>query len=476
MQHVFALASRMACPYVRSMRRFAWWLGAVLSVVLGCNAGPPRGFRCVDCLASTDCGDEQVCIQYASDVACADACTGGAACATGTHCASFSSVAGEQVMACVPDVPACGMIAQDTGPDVDAGMPTSCGGLVAPTVTACCACPTGHQCAANGCYGGWWCNTGTCHCQAAPVTCGPPPVDGGPPIDAGPPPVGSVGPSGGTVSSLFFSVLGDSRPSMPTTTTAGYPTAIVTRLYQDLAALSPQPQFAIVTGDYCFIDYSMGDSVAATAAHDQMQLYLGARAMFPNTVFFAMGNHECTGGTSSNCGPQGQITPNYSSFLGNMLAPIGQANPYYAIRVDSTSGAWTSKIIFAAPNAWSQAQMDFLTTQLAIPTTYTFVVSHEPPNTTSGPPGLAPLNTLIASANPPVTLHITGHSHTYYHQRGTNVVVIGLGGAPPAGSYDYGYLTVTQLGTGDIEVAEFDYMTAGRNDVWRVHPDGTAAP
>jgi hypothetical protein len=473
-------------------RALVWTLLAPL-LLPACNStrrapdedtGPPTaGFRCVDCLASSDCGDGE-CIQYALDVACAPSCGAGGACDAGSHCDSFSTVAGEQVMVCVPDVPACGMVIDDAGPpdagtdldaatDVDAGAPTTCGGLVAPSVSSCCTCSSGHSCAANGCYGGWWCNTASCRCQAPPTTCGgvdAGPVDAGAPMPDAGPPTGSVAATGGTVSRLFFGVIGDTRPAVPTDGTSGYPTPIITQLYADLESLTPRPQFAITTGDYCFA------SPTGPGAHLQMGLYLGARDGFSNTVFYAMGNHECTGATRSNCGPSGAdgVTNNYRSFLDDMLSTIGQTEPYYAIRIDGAAGDWTSKLIFAAPNAWDSAQAAFLRAQLAIPTTYTFVVYHEPSDTTSGPPGLAPLDTLLASN--PVTLRITGHTHTYYHQRGTNEVTIGLGGAPPTGTYDYGYLTVTQLATGDIEVAEYSYMGGGQNAVFRVHPDGSAAP
>ncbi len=433
------------------------------------------GFRCLDCLSSADCGDDQ-CIQYALDVACAPSCEGG--CAAGSSCQAYTTVSGDQVMVCVPDVPQCGAEPDvdagptevDAGTGIDAAMPQTCGNLTGPSASACCSsCSTGGTCATNGCYGGWWCNTASCRCQPAPTSCGE--SDAGvAPVDAGPPPTGNVGPSGGTVSSLFFAVLGDSRPAVETDTTSGYPTTIVQQLYTDLEALSPHPEFALVTGDYCFA------GPHGPGAHAQMGLYLGARAAYSGTVFFAMGNHECTGQTSSNCGASGAdgLTNNYRSFLSDMLAPIGQTAPYYQLRIDATDGRWTSKVIFAAPNAWDATQDAWLRNALTTPTTYTFVVYHEPADTSSGPPGLAPINAILAASS--VTLRITGHSHTYYHRRGTNEVTIGLGGAPPAGSYDYGYLTVQQLGSGDIEVRELDYMGGTLNDTFRVHPDGSSAP
>src|SRR5215469_12199732 len=46
------------------------------------------------------------------------------------------------------------------------------------------------------------------------------------------------------VPELTFAVLGDTRPAIPEDT-GGYPTAIVTKIFQDIAAESPQPQFVI---------------------------------------------------------------------------------------------------------------------------------------------------------------------------------------------------------------------------------------
>ena len=492
------------------LRMWAWRCLVVVVVLGGCtghrrsepDAGTPAtGFRCVSCLATSDCGTGEECVQYGFDVACAPTCvTGGTACDAGYHCRAYSTTVGGEVEVCVPDVAMCGAVEppdagtaarvdsggapgidgggtppRDAGPsEVDAAM--VCGGLIGPTTAACCTCSAGHTCAANGCFGDWWCNPASCRCQSPPRACvsqdagQPAPVDAGvPAIDAGSGPPSGVGPMGGTVPRLFFAVLGDSRPPVLETTTRSYPTAIVRQLYADLQALSPRPQFALVTGDYCFAP------TASDGAHLQMQAYLGARATYSGTVFYAMGNHECTGNTASNCGPgtTDGVTNNYSAFLTDMLAPLGQSHPYYAVRVNASDGSWTSKFIFAAPNAWDSAQATWLAMQLAIPTTYTFVIDHEPAATTSGPPGLSPLNAALRGV--PVTLRIVGHTHTYIHPS-ANEVVIGLGGAPPAGSFDYGYLTITQLASGDIEVRESDYMTGIVNDVFRVHADGTAAP
>jgi hypothetical protein len=468
------------------------------------DTGPPTtGFRCLDCLASADCGAGYDCIQYAQDVACAPTCGAGGSCPSGLHCETFSTVSGEQAMSCVPNTPMCGLEAPDGGPGADTGPtagdagvstdggqhatdahvppgndaaspPMMCGGLVDPTTPACCNCASGHTCDPNNCYGGWWCNTATCTCQRPPTSCGggndaggPPPRDSGTPgVDAGLP-AGSVGQMGGTVPRLFFGVLGDTRPAVITSSTSSYPTSVITRLYQDLQGLSPRPDFVVTTGDYCF-----APSTTSGAADAQMQLYMGARRMFSGPVFFAMGNHECTGATSSNCPSTGNSSYNYQAFMGTMLTT--QQQPYYMIPINATDGSWTAKFIFAAPNSWDSAQQAFLQSALATQTTYTFVIDHEPSATSSGPPGLSPLNQMLQGV--PHTLRIVGHTHTYNHSSGSNQVTIGLGGAPLASTYNYGYLTITQLPNNDIEVAEYDYMTGTQNDVWRVHPDGTPAP
>ena len=106
------------------------------------------------------------------------------------------------------------------------------------------------------------------------------------------------------------------RPASPNDI-AGYPTAIITRIFQDLENESPRPPFAITTGDYMFTNPYGSQSGA------QMDLYLGAEAAYSNIVFHAMGNHECTGGTASNCGPGTMFgtTNNYATFLSRMIAP-----------------------------------------------------------------------------------------------------------------------------------------------------------
>src|SRR5260370_625068 len=76
----------------------------------------------------------------------------------------------------------------------------------------------------------------------------------------------------------------------------GYPTAIITKIFQDIEAFSPKPPFVLATGDYQF-----ASSGSSSTAAQQLGLYLGARKNYSGVQFPAMGNHECTGSTSSNC-------------------------------------------------------------------------------------------------------------------------------------------------------------------------------
>ena len=100
-----------------------------------------------------------------------------------------------------------------------------------------------------------------------------------------------------------------------------------------------------------------------------------------------MGNHECTGYTDSNCGSGNSdgVTNNYTAFLSQMLGPIGQTSPYYAINVNATDGSWTAKFVFIAANAWDSTQSSWLTTTMAKTTTYTFVIRHEAAEANTAP-------------------------------------------------------------------------------------------
>jgi glycine/D-amino acid oxidase-like deaminating enzyme len=273
-----------------------------------------------------------------------------------------------------------------------------------------------------------------------------------------------IGNDGGAVSRLLFACVGDTRP--PSENAIGsYPVDVITRLYADIEALSPRPSFVISTGDYSFASPGRGDEAGA-----QLELYMQARARYSGMLFPAMGNHECTGATLSNCAQA--PTASYAEFWRRMLAPIGKSEPYYVVRVDALDGSWTAKLVFVAANAWSISQQRWLDETLSVPTTYTFVVRHEPA-ADSEAPGVAPSETLMARH--PYTLAIVGHDHTYRHSRDSpREVLIGNGGAPLS-SKTFGFGLFAQRQDGAIVVDVIDWQTGARDDGFHfaVAPDGT---
>ncbi len=277
----------------------------------------------------------------------------------------------------------------------------------------------------------------------------------------------SLGGNGGTVSHLLFTVIGDTRPAN-IDDTAGYPTAIIDALYQDISKLQPAPAFTVSTGDYQFASTSSAESAP------QLDIYLAARARFPGVFYPAMGNHECTGATASNCGPgnaNGE-TNNYNQFVSKMLGPIHQTKPYYSVKINADDGSWTSKFVFVAANAWDSGQASWLQQTMAEKTTYTFVVRHESSSATDAP-GVSPSDQIINGS--PYTLLIVGHSHTYEHRYGKEVL-FGNGGAPLSGySVNYGYGVFSQRQDGAIVVDAMDYQTnkADPNFHFVVKSDGS---
>jgi len=414
---------------------------------------------CTTCTQDSDCGGG-ICVELPGGTYCAPACDTASQCGTGTACTPVeSATSGNQVGACVYVGGACGV--EQSG---DGSAPASCGDLAGPNTAASCPCPSGKSCQANGCRYQSYCNTTTNMCQPAPIGCGTP----GQAYSPGPAPTGSVGPTGGSVSRLYFAVVGDTRPANEDDT-AGYPTAIITQIFQDMQALSPSPTFAVSTGDYQYSNPS------GTQSGTQLGYYMGARAKYSGTVFPAMGNHECTGATASNCGSGNTdgLTTNYNNFLSMMLAPINQTSPYYEIDVNAPDGSWTSKFLFVAANAWTQTQANWLDQAMGKTTTYTFLIRHEALSASTAP-GVGPAENIMAKH--PYTLSIVGHTHSYQHS-GPREVIIGNGGAPLSGTGDYGFGMISQQANGTIAVDMIDY-TSGMADSsfhFAVNPDGSAA-
>lgn len=458
---------------------------------------------CTPCLTDTNCGGG-LCAQLQGDSFCAPSCAGGegaTSCPSGTTCSIATDVNGAQVSVCAPTVTCPGGTGPASGPGsgagtVDSGTPacvpasSNCDGYDAPTTPSSCDSCTGSSsspCQANGCYGGWYCDTATSKCHEAPSGCsstgttcpggtgtGSSGTGTGATTGSGsgtsPTTVtGTVTASGGTVSSLLFAVVGDTRPAN-IDDTSGYPTTIIDTIFADVTARSPQPSFVVSTGDYQYS--SAPPTSGASTSAPQLALYMQARAKFPGPQFPAMGNHECNGYTASNCGSGNTdgVTENYSNFLSTMLGPINQTNPYYAIKVSATDGSWTSKLVFIAANAWDSAQSSWLDTTLAESTTYTFVIRHEATEANTAP-GVSPSDTIIAKY--PLTLEICGHTHDY--SKSGNKIVMGNGGAPLTGSGDYGYGLITQRSDGNIIVDEVDYQTNAADSSFHfvVTPTGT---
>ncbi len=428
------------------------------TVEAGVDAAP----SCTACQSDTDCNGES-CVTLPSGNFCAPTCNTGADCSSDTSCTPVNSATtGAGLGACVPRGGVCGI-----APVGDGGAPSTCGTLAGPTTDAGCACPSGKTCGANGCRYQQYCNTTTNMCQPAPIGCGSP----GATYDAGAPPTGMVGPSGGTMSRLYFGIVGDTRPPNEDDTSA-YPTAIITQIYGDLQALSPSPMFVVGTGDYQYANPAGGEGAT------QLDLYLGARAKYSGTLFPAMGNHECTGYTDSNCGPGNTdgLTNNYNNFISKFLTPINQANPYYEIDIASAAGAaspWTAKFLIIAANAWTATQATWLDTAMAKTTTYTFLVRHESTSADTAP-GVGPSQNIMGTH--PYTLSIVGHTHSYSHS-GPKEIIIGNGGAPLSGGVDYGFGMVSQQADGSIAVDVLDYTTglADPSFHFAVNPDGSPA-
>lgn len=286
------------------------------------------------------------------------------------------------------------------------------------------------------------------------------PFDGG-----GAPAMGTIGNNGGTASRLLFATVGDTRGRLPGLGT--YPTDAINKIYTSIQALSPRPLFSVSTGDYAF------EFASDTSA--QLDAYLAARAKYSGAFFPALGNHECTWQTTSNCGAGNKdgMTPQYSAFLGKLLSPIGKTEPYYTINVNATDASWTSKFVFVAPNAWTAGQGTWLEAELSKPTTYTFIVRHEAASANTAP-GVTPSQTIIDKH--PYTLLIVGHTHTY--SRNGKEVLFGNGGAPISDGKPMGFGLFSQRADGAIEVNAIDYQTGNADAAFRfaVKPDGTAAP
>jgi hypothetical protein len=262
-------------------------------------------------------------------------------------------------------------------------------------------------------------------------------------------PAGDACFTGGPVPHLNFAVVGDTRPPNEDETSA-YPTAIIEKIFADIEATSPKPQFVVATGDFQYSN-PLGDQ-----PQPQLNLYMAAAEQFSGPLFPVMGNHECDGYTADNC--VGGTTNNFSAFKSTMLAPLNLTDPYYTVNFNSTDGSWTAKLVVIACNAWNATQLTWLQSQLAISTTYTIIARHEPIGASSTPPCLEDTDPILQGTQYPYDVLLVGHSHVY----GSNgkELVVGNGGAPLDGtSQSYGYAIVQESG-GSFTATQYEYSTA----------------
>jgi hypothetical protein len=232
-------------------------------------------------------------------------------------------------------------------------------------------------------------------------------------------------------------------------------------------------------GDHCF----QSTNGSASYCHDQFVNHFMAdmKAHYTGRLLPTMGNHEGCGmyaATAGNC-----TTWNAGlvhDYLMDVVQPTtGQLSPYYSAVF---YGAWgTAKFVHVAANAWTTDQATWLDGTLNLPTTYTFVIRHEPNNDTRAP-GVTPSEAMFAShfSGGTLTLSITGHTHLVQLPGGTQPygdrygatkayeVIIGNAGAPlDAGSY-YGY-AILRRREGDGAIVVQAYAAMGSDGVTPLH-------
>jgi hypothetical protein len=116
-------------------------------------------------------------------------------------------------------------------------------------------------------------------------------------------------------------------------------------------------------------------------------------------------------------------------------------------------------------------QADWLDKVLAEPTTYTFAMRHEPHYSNTAP-GVTPSTTSLALH--PLTMLITGHTHSYEHVPAYREIIVGNGGAPLTSSQNYGYVMVERQADSNLLVTSYDYQTHAIVEQFTVAPSGLA--
>ncbi|MBI3072447.1 MAG: metallophosphoesterase [Deltaproteobacteria bacterium] len=267
---------------------------------------------------------------------------------------------------------------------------------------------------------------------------------------------GPVTYQGGTVDLMKFTVFGDIRPAIFEFDNQ-YPDDIVRAIATQMNATGAQ--FAVGVGDYMF-------SFSERSVNTQLDKLLAAERPFTKPIFHAMGNHECWGPTGVNC-PNYNETPNVRLFLSRLFS--FSQRPWYDFTVTTSKG--DAKFVLIAQNSWNDQQKQWLETTLARPSTYTFIVRHQPSGTWTTP-GLDECDRIVAAH--PYTLLLVGHVHRYEKIR-ANTVMAGHGGAPLEGG-DFGYVLVEQQATGLLKIESRKKGDDSIVEAWKVDATGTEIP
>jgi hypothetical protein len=272
------------------------------------------------------------------------------------------------------------------------------------------------------------------------------------------------------MSNLVFGAFGDTRPANPNDT-ASYPDTILSAIFAGLQ--SKGMTVAVDAGDHCFQSSTSSGSYCHTQFVSHFMADLSAN--YSGKLLPTMGNHE---GCGTDAATTGNCTSWSSGLVHDYLTDIVQpttgqsAYPYYSVVL---YGSWgTAKFVHVAANAWTSGQSTWLTNTLNVPTTYTFVLRHEPSNANTAP-GVTPSESIYAPhvSNGTLTLSITGHTHLVQLPGGTQPygdeygatqsyeVILGNAGAPLDGGPYYGFAVLQRrLSDGAIVVQTYESISS----------------
>jgi hypothetical protein len=287
----------------------------------------------------------------------------------------------------------------------------------------------------------------------------------------GPVPIsGAVGPTGGTVTRLFFGFLGDARPSQ-CNEHRDYPSAILDSIFGRLSTANVQ--FALDLGDHMFVC----QGGAQSEADAQMGLYMASAQKLGGgkTTFLTMGNHDCVSMNNPGyCGVSGFTTPNFKAFMNAMASENLGSLPYYSFDVWTIAGL--ARFIVIADNAWGPVQSAWLSATLAdadANARYIFIARHHPLDNTDMP-AFATISAMIRNVKHR-TMTIEGHTHEFEvdarNDGSGRTIIIGNGGAPLATGFKwYGYGTVEQLDSGNLTVTLYDQASGNKMAAFTLTP------